>query len=156
MGIGILWHLRQTLVWLKRRSDQLLFSEINDKYGAFYQYVTIRDAKEMGIIPKQYEEVFPDFCECGSENIIKKSLTQAMCCDPRCKVKLAYALSEMFSRFGVKGVGDETCKKMIYGIYDKLKYKSHLEVFLLEYADYPSSLIYTAAGENLAAACESV
>lgn len=139
------------------------FSEVNNTYHTFDEFVTIREAKELGIIPKQYVDpdnpeggIFPDRCQCGSENIITRSLTRATCCNPRCKIKLGYALSELFTRFGIKGVGDQICLKLINAVYDKLEYKSHIEVLTMERADYPMFIASTMAGCDLYTACHEI
>ena len=53
-----------------------------DKYYAFQSYETVHNAKELEIIPKPYHEYFPDYCICGSENIINLKLTMMQCVDP--------------------------------------------------------------------------
>lgn len=133
----------------------MTLDEINQQYPSYHfmiGYTTIRDAKDEGLIPKIYQDpdnpsggIFPDFCRCGSENVISYNLKRAKCCDPRCQIKLGFTLSEMFSRFGIKGVGDAICSKIIKGTFDKLKYKSHLEVLMLKPEEYPISVRGTAA-----------
>lgn len=139
------------------------FSEVFNAYHTFDDFVTVEEAKRIGIIPPALVRndsgdlnIFPDRCVCGSQNIISRNLKRAMCCNPRCKIKLGYALAELFSRFGVKGIGDKTCLKMIDGVYDKLTYKSHLEVFLMPYSKYPASLYGTVAGDSIYAACINI
>ena len=132
------------------------FSELKNTFGAFDTYITVKRAKELGVIPEDYAGLFPDYCKCGSENIITGSLTHAMCCNPRCVHKLGYALSELFSRFDIKGVGDAICSQMISSVYDKLKYKSHVEVIGMEYNEYPYSIISTVKGQELYQACKQI
>lgn len=133
----------------------MTLNEINNTYPSYHfmrEYITIREAKDRGLIPAIYQDpnnpeggVFPDHCTCGSENVISLNLKRAKCCNPRCPVKMGYALSEMFTRFGIKGVGDAICAKMVKGTYDKLQYKSHVEILMLEPADYPISVRDTVA-----------
>ena len=139
------------------------FSELTNTYGAFDNFVTVREAKEIGLIPARYVDadfpedgIFPDKCVCGSENIITRDLKRAACCNPRCKVKLGFALSELFSRFGTKGIGDQTCIQMINGVYSRLRYKSHIEVLALRYEDYPQSLYGTVAGQTMFHTCSRI
>ena len=80
-----------------------------DKYYAFQSYETVHNAKELEIIPKPYHEYFPDYCICGSENIINLKLTMMQCVDPRCPCKQALGLAEMFSRFGAVGLAEANC-----------------------------------------------
>lgn len=134
----------------------MTLDEINKAYPSYHfmiGYMTIRDAKDEGYIPKIYQDpddpaggVFPDYCKCGSENVISYNLKRAKCCNPRCPIKLGYTLSEMFTRFGVKGVGDAICSKFVRGVYDKLEHKSHIEILNLAPEDYPISIRGTAAG----------
>ena len=134
----------------------MTLDEINKKYPTYHfmiGYKTIRQAKDEGLIPAIYQDkddphggIFPDYCKCGSENVISTNLKRAKCCDPRCQIKLGYTLSEMFTRFGIKGVGDAVCSKIIKGLYDQLEYKSHLEVLTINPGDYPISVRGTAAG----------
>lgn len=132
------------------------FSELKNTYGAFDTYITVKRAKELGVIPKKYAELFPDRCKCGSENIITGSLTHAMCCNPRCVYKLGYALSELFTRFDIKGLGDAICAQMISSVYDKLKYKSHVEIIGMEPNEYPYAVISTVKGQEMYQACKQI
>ena len=132
------------------------FDELKNTYGAFDGYVTVKEAKSLEIIPPEYGGIFQDYCRCGSENIVDKSLMHAMCCNPRCRHKLGYALSELFSRFDVKGLGDAICSQMINAVYDKLKYKSHIEVIGMEYNEYPYQLMGTAKGQEMYQACKQI
>ena len=76
-----------------------------DKMGAFLNFISVREAKEVGIIPDFAAEYFPERCQCGSEMILDKfSRARLQCCNPFCSVKQAYMLSEMFRRFGIKGM----------------------------------------------------
>lgn len=91
----------------------MTFSEMRnlyDKYYAFQSYETVHNAKELEIIPKDYHEYFPDYCVCGSENIINLKLTMMQCTDPRCPCKQALGLAELFSRFGATGLAEANCK----------------------------------------------
>lgn len=139
------------------------FRELANTYGAYDNFITVREAKEQGIIPAVYVDrddpeggIFPDRCKCGSENIITRDLKRGTCCNPRCRIKLGYALSEMFSRCGIKGIGDQTCIRMINSIYPELQYKSHVEVLMMEYKDYPYSLYGTVAGQTMFCACQKI
>lgn len=144
--------------------DELL--EKYDKFHAFDSFVSVKTAKYLGIIPKGfYDEVnpdkgaFPDHCECGSENIISMNLKQAQCCNPRCRIKMGWALSELFSRFkeaGIEGVGPAICADFINGVYDKLKYGSYVEALLIPYDEYPSYMKGYAATDKLYYACQAV
>lgn len=139
------------------------FSELSDNYHAFDDFITVEQAKYTGLIPEDYvgepdsdEDIFPNRCKCGSENIINYGLTRAMCCDPRCKYKLGLALAELFARFSIKGIGEATCTQMVSGVYDKLKFKSHLEILNLSYNDYPSFMWGTVKASEFFNACQQI
>lgn len=111
-----------------------------DDVKAFDDFISVKEAKALGIIPKEYDEIFNEECQCGSDMIIKTNRKQLMCCDPRCKIKLGYMLAEVFARFEVADLGPKTCKSIIVQTYDRLKYKSHLEPLLMEPEVYPRVL----------------
>lgn len=93
----------------------MLFDEVlklDEKFSAFKDWMTVFQAKKEGIIPTNFHEYFEDDCQCGSENIINRDLTQLMCCNPKCKIKQGFALAEMFHRFGIKGLGSATCSSI--------------------------------------------
>ena len=117
------------------------FSHLLEKdrdIGAFQGYYSVSEAKISNIIPEEYHKVFEDRCECGSEWIISADLTQFMCCNPRCKIKIGYALSHMLKSFDIKYVGEATCLEIARYAYNKLEMKSHLELLNL-----PDSYIST-------------
>lgn len=137
------------------------FSEVYNRYHTFDNFVTIEEAKATGIIPASYINakdpaggIFPNRCKCGSQNIISRNLKRAMCCNPKCKIKMGLALAELFARLGVKGLGEATCIKFISLVYDKLQYASHLEVFLMKYDDYPPQFKWTVIGEKMYIECQ--
>lgn len=130
-----------------------------DKHGALNEFFTVAEAKEVGVIPQDFAKFIDDYCECGSENIIKGSRTQLLCCDPHCRIKQGYKLAAMFSKFNIDGVGPETCKKVYSELHSCnnsavavgeppfLKTKYHLEILTVPWERYPVSL-RTAAGAN--------
>lgn len=133
-----------------------------DRYHAFQGWVSVSQAKAMEIIPEKYRVYFPDYCECGSENIIKVSLKQAMCCNPKCKCKVGFALAEMIKNFGCKGLAETSCTKiynMMQGYNDVrkeaglpaiLETDSYVELFAVMFNDYPMQLRSTAMGVSFA------
>jgi hypothetical protein len=148
----------------------MTFSELmeDDKEKAFSGWVSVSGAKELGLIPEGFHDYFPDYCECGSENIIKSSRTQIMCCDPRCRVKMGFAIAEMLSRFGVKGLKEASCSK-IYGALlakDKrlkdagekglFETKSYVEVVNIPWEEYPPSISDLSIASDFFVACQSI
>ena len=45
--------------------------------------------------------------------IIKKTLTQVLCCNPRCKFKVANIMAEMFTNYGCRNLGYSSCLDML-------------------------------------------
>lgn len=129
----------------------LTFEELLSKktFGAFDEFVSVKEGKEMGIIPVSYHDIFSDKCECGSEMIIKKSLTRIQCCNPRCYIKLGYMLDELFTRFGCKDLGPATCISTMRALVDKLEIPSHIEVLGLPTEKLPYAITHYKYGEFL-------
>ena len=138
------------------------------KYGAYLDWVSISEAKEMGLIPGQYWGIFAETCECGSENVISVNLRREMCCNPKCYVKEAFKLAEMFSRFGVLGLGYANCNSIYTALkrYDlQLKaagkqglfnYDSYTEVLLIPIDKFPASIRASSVGIDFITACNKV
>lgn len=141
----------------------MTFAEMVNKYdsfGAYSDFMTIEHANTIGLYPAHFNGTFPEKCSCGSDMIINVSMTKLTCCDPRCRIKQALALSELFSRFNYKGVADAVCTS----IYNTLQFidkeaknrgeaglfstDSYLEVLLLDESKIPYSIKSTAAGEE--------
>lgn len=131
-----------------------------DKYYAFQSYETVHNAKELEIIPKPYHEYFPDYCICGSENIINLKLTMMQCVDPRCPCKQALGLAEMFSRFGAVGLAEANCN-YIYKLVSEvnsnhkklgksplLHSNSYVELLNLDIDQMPAYFTSSALGET--------
>lgn len=147
------------------------YSEFLNKCMPFHAYsgwVSVQTAKETGLIPEKYWEFFSDTCECGSDNVISGSLKQEMCCDPKCRIKAAYGLAEMFSRFQIKGLGPATCEK----IYSLLKeedrrlkaigeaglfsFNTYVETLIVPWDKYPMSIKTMAKGVEFFSACQQI
>lgn len=144
----------------------MTLEEINDKFRdhcAYSNFITVQEAKEFGLIPRIYYEdcgddagTFPNHCICGSENILTRDLQQPQCCNPRCHVKMGYGLSELFTRFSIKGIGNALCLRMVNGCYSKLQYKSYIELISMSQSDYPYSIQGTVAADNFYLACYKI
>ena len=121
----------------------MTFQELlaTETFGAFDDFVSVKVAKERGLIPPPYHNIFKDECECGSEMIIRDTLTRVQCCNPRCYIKLGYALAELFSRFGCKDLGPASCISAMRGVIDKLEIPSHVEILGLEEDDLPLTFL---------------
>lgn len=141
--------------------------KLYDKRGALNEFYTVAEAKKVGIIPASFAQYIDDYCECGSENIIKGSRTQLLCCDPMCAIKQGYKLSAMFSKFGIDGVGPETCKKVYRELHAYnasivstggkpiLQTKYHLEILTVPWEKYPISL-RNVAGSLFYSGCQKI
>lgn len=120
----------------------------HDRTGAFNEYLSMEVAKERLIIPKEYHEYFRNRCDCGSEFIIKESLTQAQCCNPKCKIKMSYSMSKMLENFGVTGIGERTCNSIISS-FDYLKTNlTHIQAFVLSLYEVPAIISNTVKGDT--------
>lgn len=134
----------------------MLFTDMkeeHDKIHAFDSFITIAEAKKLGVIPEKYHSYFPDLCECGSENIITIDLQQPQCCDPRCKIKQSYALAELLSRYDCVGLGPAKCMKIYEALSSKFQRNSYLECLTVPYDDYPLSVRGYAFAEDFYQAC---
>ena len=102
------------------------FRKFHDHYDAYSDWITVKEAKASGLIPETLASYFPNECECGSENIIKKNLRQIMCCDPKCYQKEACQMAEFLSRSGVERFGDATCLRVLnlFRDYDRRSMKN--------------------------------
>lgn len=137
----------------------MTFAELRDldnKYYAFSSFITVKDAKAADIIPKDYWEFFPDYCKCGSENIITADLQQPQCCNPKCYIKQGYALSELLTRFKCKGLGPARCIEIIQELSPKFQYNSYIEILNYTYDDLPVSLAQRAYSLDLINAVNSI
>lgn len=126
-----------------KKSSGITFEELlsRETYDAFIGYLKVSDAKNKGIIPESYHNIFPDKCKCGSDMIVTGELTQILCCNPRCYIKLGHMLDEMFTRFGIKGFGPATCVSAMQEAVNYLEVPSHVEIFNLDRFDLPVSIL---------------
>lgn len=146
----------------------MTYSEFYEKctpYHAYSGWVSVETAKALGYIPEKYWEYFSDKCECGSDNVISSDLKQEMCCDPRCRVKAAYGLAEMFSRLGVKGLGPASCKRIYTAMRREderlrgagkeglFQSNSYVEVLLVPWNKYPRELVGLSVASDFYSAC---
>ena len=108
------------------------FEEVKarDRFGAYLEFNSVHSSFDMNIIPNEYKSILPERCECGSEFIISYNLKTIRCCDPHCPIKMGYAMAHMFSNYGCKNLGPETCKTIVKYLRSKdfFKVPSHLEI----------------------------
>jgi len=148
----------------------MTFQELRrgDREGAFLHWVSVREAKALKKIPEKYWVYFNDHCSCGSENIIKMNLKSMMCCNPKCSVKQGYAIAELLSRFGVKGLKEATCSKIYEAFVSKdtalkkmgkegiLRSDSYVACLSVRWEDYPIDVAGTAKGAEFFGACQKI
>lgn len=135
------------------------FIDIKTQYkdlGIFNNFLTVKDAKYLEIIPEKYWDYFPDRCVCGSENIITNDLQQPQCCNPRCKIKQSYALSELFQRYGCNGLGPAKCLTMYEALLPQFKMNSYIECLSINYKDYPASVYGSMMAIDFFDACKKI
>ena len=121
----------------------------SDRHEAFLEFVSVKEAKILGIIPESFKDVFPEYCECGSEMIISTNRKTIKCCDPRCYIKMGKILAECFARFGVKNIGDATAVAITKELKEKVGYDLCVGGFLLPIVrdKWIPEVLYGARGE---------
>lgn len=139
-----------------------------DYESAFSGWIPVRQAKEDRLIPEQFHKYFNDKCSCGSEIIIKNTITEMTCCDLHCPVKTGYRVAEMLHRFGIKGLKEATCSKIYTALLAEnerqikdgnnpiMEFDSYIAVLTVPWSAYPFSVKSTAKGAEFYAACQSV
>lgn len=103
----------------------------SDTYGAFNDFISVKDAKKSGLIPEEYHNIFHDTCRCGSDMLISKNRTFIKCCDPRCPIKLGKMASQMFENFGTKNVGEGTTLPLMEELIRVKNDNSHIATLKL-------------------------
>jgi len=108
-----------------------------DVLNAYYDFVSVDDAKYLKYIPEEFHNIIESKCDCHSDRITNRSGSVITCCNPRCYIKLGHSLYSMLSYFGVKDIGEETCKKIMkMGIEQGiLTVPSHVEL-LYKYTEF--------------------
>lgn len=97
----------------------MLFDELEkSQLKPFRDFLSVKKAKELNIIPSDYDLYFADFCDCGSERMVRiasdgTSVTGVTCCNLHCYKKIVYQLDELFKKFSVKGIGPAMCHKVV-------------------------------------------
>ncbi len=145
----------------------MTFKELQslDVENAYWNWKSVKHAKYVLDIPERFHEYFDDYCECGSENIVKAGLRMMTCCDPKCPIKQGFAIAEMLTRLGAKGLQEATCGK----IYRAMKAEndrrladgrepilcsgSYVAVLAVPWSKYPISVAETAKGLEFYQAC---
>lgn len=113
----------------------------SDRYNAFNDFISVAQAKESGLIPESYTNIFPDKCVCGSDMIISKNRKCIKCCDPRCYIKIGKMLSQLFANFGAKNISDGTTIPLIQELKNVKGTETHLEALKLDGSWVPLTLI---------------
>ena len=144
------------------------FKKLYGKFNAYSDWCSVKDAKELGLIPAPWHDVFKDECECGSENIIAPDLKRWMCCDPHCHIKESYKIAEMFSRAGILGLGYAKCNDVYNALIQEdknlkaagkpglFKFNVYTEVLLIPPDKYPLHVQATSAGYDFSRACYTI
>lgn len=139
-----------------------------DVYQAYWEWNPVSYLKRLGTIPPEYAKFFPDTCECGSDVIMKSSLTQSMCCNPQCFVKVGYKLAMFMNKAGVKGLGERTCSILYNAFVQKdstlrkegkepiFKIGSCFEIFTVPYDEYPASVYGSIKAQEFYAAVQAM
>lgn len=80
-----------------------------DTIGAYSEFKSVRQMKDSGLIPAEFEDYVSDKCECGSDRIMNDVGTVITCCNNKCYIKMGYNLDKFFKYFDCKGLGPATC-----------------------------------------------
>ena len=125
----------------------------------FHNFITTEELYNLHIIDDGYfvtdndfGGAFPKKCRCGSDMVVyvnkdlefedESHLQRVQCCNPNCSIKMSYGLSQMFSRFGVKGLGPAFCANLIDWARPSFKVDSYVEIlFWTSYKDFPVELL---------------
>lgn len=140
------------------------FKKEHDRFLAFNSWVSIKEAKDQKMIPEKYWNYFSDYCVCGSENMISSNLKRCKCCDPKCDVKYMYMFASFMKKSKCDNFGYSNCKTVYdafmsenkirienlqKGISEKrplFVYNHFLELFTIDWQDYPIFLQSTSVG----------
>lgn len=101
----------------------------------------ISELKEQQDLPKEFLDVLPEVCECGSELVISPSLTGLHCPNPYCLSKVVKRAEAMLSEIGVLGMGEKSLEKF----FETYRTRNPLALFALEIGD----LIFDGASEDV-------
>lgn len=101
-----------------------------DSLDAYSDYDSVEYLKLVGVIPKEYQNIIPNKCNCGSDNMINSDLTIMTCCNPKCFIRMGYSLYNMLQDFGCTGLGPVSCIKICRkGVQDGIfTIPSHIEI----------------------------
>lgn len=77
-------------------------------------YYTVSELVEKKIIEECYAKHMLEKCACGGTLIRNERLTSTKCNNPWCYVHMKYKADNMLKYLGVKGIGPETCEKLIF------------------------------------------
>lgn len=104
--------------------------QVLDSIGAYSEFSSVKELKELGVLPSEYHEIIPSECQCGSDMILSDEETILMCCNPKCYLKMAHNLNDMFKYFDCKGIGPETCLVIVkHGLKNGIfKVPSYVEI----------------------------
>lgn len=93
-------------------------------YGS--ETVTIKRAKEIGLIPEAYNYINENCIECGYPILTTTNLKKQFCSNDRCILKLSGRLVKMLNNFGIIGIGKSFAEKFLK--YNNIK--THIYIFV--------------------------
>lgn len=91
----------------------------------------VSELKKEKSLPKEFLDLIPDVCECGSELVISESLTGLHCPNPYCLSKVVKRADAMLKDLGVVGMGEKLLEKFF--LYYNTR--NPMAVFALEEGD---------------------
>jgi len=82
------------------------------------EWITIREAKEIGILPEEYHECIAETCRteiggCGEDLYTTRNLKTQKCMNPRCILKQTGRMVQMLNNFGIIGIGPKFARNFM-------------------------------------------
>lgn len=108
----------------------------------------ITKAKEIGKIPPEFHDSFPDYCSepgCRTPLEISENRKRVWCPNIRCMTKVAHRMTDMLVNFGIKDMGFAYCHDMVR----QNKYKSHVSILVADLAQHPTNVSAHIATRNI-------
>lgn len=138
----------------------MTFAEMRANYDSFSEYSdwsTVDEFYRKGLIDA--DSGFPRVCgECGSEVIMKNSMTQIMCCNPNCRKKASFRLAKLIENLGYKGMGESAAGVILWNATNAVGHdlESFLDVFCIPEEDWNQVFVESAIGNTFFSMCEDL
>jgi hypothetical protein len=94
----------------------------------------VSEAKTSGLIPYEFRDIFPDFCNCGAPHTIDEARTHFRCSSETCGLRLGARGSEVLKKFGLDGMGVKYVEAMML----ENRFTSILDIFIAQPNQHPN------------------